>query len=103
MRISDRGEILLLLEVRTFNEQRSQTAADPFVCNRSRRRAHTSTRATTAQLDGLAMVDFARGGTSIVEPWISFETARDRWRRIHAVVTWRVWFVPFRHRDRFGD
>src|SRR6185503_8176810 len=104
MRISDRGEVLLLLEVRAFNEQRAPTAAtDPFLCDRSRRRAHTPTRATTAQLDGPAVVDIARAGTSIVEPWISFETARDRWRRVCAVVSRCVWFVPFRHGDGFGD
>src|SRR6185369_8361313 len=104
MRISDRGEVLFLLEVRAFNEQRAPTAAkDPFLCNRSGRRAHTPTRATTAQLYGPAVVDFARAGTSIVEPRISLETARDRWRRVHAVVSRCVWFVPFRHRDGFGD
>src|SRR4051794_38893560 len=104
MRLSDRGEVLFLLEVRSFNERRAQTAAtDPFLRHRPRRRAHTPTRATTAQLDGPAVVDFTRAGTSIVEPRISFETARDRWRRVHAVVSRCVWFVPFRDRDGFGD
>ncbi len=103
MRISDRGEVLLLLEVRAFNEQRAEAATDPFLSDRSGRRTHPPTRATSAPLDGTAVVDFARAGTSILEPWISFEIARDRWRRVHAVIARCVWFVPFRHRDGFGN
>src|SRR5215510_11537159 len=103
MRIGDRREVRLLLEVWTFNEQRAQAATDPLIRDRSRRRAHAPTRASTAQLDSPAVDDFARTGTSIVEPRISFETTRDRWCRIRAVVARRLWFVPFRHADGFGN
>ena len=59
--------------------------------------------ATTTQLDSAAMDHCARTRTSFIEPRISFEAARDRWRRVRAVITRRVWFVPFRAADGFRN
>src|SRR6185369_10018528 len=103
MRIRDRGEVRVLLEVWTLDDERAQAATDIFVSARSGRRAHGPTRTATTQLFSVPVDHYAHAGTSIVEPWISFEATGDRRRRVRAVIARRVWIVPFRNADSFGN
>src|SRR3569832_417443 len=94
--ISDRREVRFLLEVLSLDAKRKQASTDPLLRARSGRRAHNTTRSPAVQIHRVAMDHAACIGTSIIEPWLSFEADCDRRHLVLAVVARCVWVVPFR-------